>query len=106
MLPLLVSVPHAGLWIPPEVEPICALTPEEIATDGDGGAAEIYAFEAEVGAFVTTGVARAIVDMNRSRGNRKADGVVKTHTSYNWAARSATGSSASPAASPARRPLR
>ncbi|MCY4663145.1 MAG: N-formylglutamate amidohydrolase [Acidimicrobiaceae bacterium] len=83
MLPLLVSVPHAGLWIPPEVEPICALTPEEVATDGDGGAAEIYAFEAEVGAFVTTGVARAIVDMNRSRGNRKADGVVKTHTSYN-----------------------
>ena len=83
MLPLVVSVPHAGLWIPPEFEPICALTPAEVATDGDGGANEIYAFEAEVGAFVTTEVARAIVDMNRSRDNRKADGVVKTHTCFN-----------------------
>ena len=38
MLPLVVSVPHAGLWIPPEFEPICALTLAEVASDGDGGA--------------------------------------------------------------------
>lgn len=82
-LPLVVSVPHAGEWIPPEVRANCALAPAEIAADSDGGAAEIYALEAEVGAFVTTEVARAVVDMNRSRADRGADGVVKTHTSYN-----------------------
>ena len=83
MLPLLVSVPHAGLRVPSEVERLCALTPAEIAEDGDGGAAEIYAIEDEVGAFVTTDVARAVVDMNRSRDDIRSDGVVKTHTCWN-----------------------
>ena len=82
-LPLVVSVPHAGLRVPTEVAPVCALTPEEVAADGDGGAAEIYSISAEVGAFVTTDVARAIVDMNRARDDRRADGVVKTHTCWN-----------------------
>ena len=81
-LPLLVSVPHAGLRVPAEVESVCALSPAEIEADSDGGADEIYAFEAEVGAFVTTDVARAVVDMNRARDDRRLDGVVKTHSSY------------------------
>ena len=81
-LPLLVSVPHAGLRVPAEVESLCALSPAEVAADSDGGAGEIYAIEAEVGAFVTTDIARAVVDMNRARDNRRGDGVVKTHTSY------------------------
>ena len=85
MLPLVVSVPHAGLRIPPEVEPLCALTTPEVAADGDGGAAEIYAIDAEVAAFVTTDVARAVVDMNRARDDRRPDGVVKTHTCWNIA---------------------
>ena len=82
-LPLVVSVPHAGLRVPTEVASVCALTPEEVADDGDGGAAEIYAISAEVGAFVTTDVARAVVDMNRARDDRRPDGVVKTHTCWN-----------------------
>ena len=82
-LPLLVSVPHAGLRVPAEVEAQCALTPQEVAADGDGGAAEIYAISEHVGAFVTTDVARAIVDMNRSRNDIRLDGVVKTHTCWN-----------------------
>ena len=82
-LPLVVSVPHAGLRVPTGVAPVCALAPEEVAADGDGGAAEIYAISDEVGAFVTTDVARAIVDMNRARHDRRADGVVKTHTCWN-----------------------
>ena len=81
-LPLLVSVPHAGLRVPAEVESVCTLSPAEIAADSDGGAYEIYAIEAEVGAFVTTDVARAVVDMNRARDDRRLDGVVKTHSSY------------------------
>ena len=82
-LPLLLSVPHAGLWVPPEAQPFCVLQEREIAEDGDEGAAQIYSFETEVAAFVTTNVARAIVDVNRAEDDRRADGVVKTHTCWN-----------------------
>ncbi len=82
-LPLLLSVPHAGLKIPPEVENLCVLTKKEIIEDGDDGAAEIYLpLENEVSALVTTVVARAIVDMNRAEDDRGKDGVIKTHTCW------------------------
>ncbi len=82
-LPILVSVPHAGLRIPEEVERLCRLTPAQIVEDGDEGAAEVYAICDEVQAFVTTDVARAIVDLNREETDRRPDGVVKTHTVTN-----------------------
>jgi formiminoglutamase len=82
-LPLLLSVPHAGLRVPPEVESNCILTPAQIAADGDEGAAEIYALEGHAERFVTTDVARAIVDLNRAEDDRRADGVIKTHTCWN-----------------------
>lgn len=81
-LPIIVSVPHAGLRVPSEVASLCALSPAEIEADSDGGAGEIYSFAAEVGGFATTDVARAVVDLNRARDDRRPDGVVKTHTSY------------------------
>lgn len=81
-LPLLLSVPHAGLSVPGELAGGCLLTAREIAEDGDGGAREIYALEAEVAAFVTTDVARAVLDVNRAPDDRRADGVVKTHTCW------------------------
>jgi N-formylglutamate amidohydrolase len=81
-LPLLLSVPHAGLQVPPEAEPYCILTPQQIIEDGDEGAAEIYALQSEVAAYQTTGVARAIVDLNRAADDRRPDGVVKTHTCW------------------------
>ena len=81
-LPLLVSVPHAGLEVPEEVADLCVLTLQQIVEDGDEGAAEIYAIEDEVEAFVTTSVARAIVDLNRAEDDRGKDGVVKTHTCW------------------------
>ncbi|MHC4144182.1 MAG: N-formylglutamate amidohydrolase [Planctomycetota bacterium] len=79
-LPILISVPHAGLEIPSEVRAYNLLTQKEIIDDGDGGASEIYAVESYVQAYVTTDVARAYVDMNRSENDRTRDGVVKTHT--------------------------
>jgi formiminoglutamase len=79
-LPLLVSVPHAGLRVPDEVDQLCVLSEQEIVEDGDGGAAEIYDLQSVVRRLVTTDVARAIVDVNRPEGDRGADGVVKTHT--------------------------
>jgi formiminoglutamase len=81
-LPLLLSVPHAGLRIPPEVRGRCVLTPEEVVADGDDGAAEIYDLNSEVAAYVATDVARAIVDLNRAEEDRSKDGVVKTHTCW------------------------
>lgn len=81
-LPLLLSVPHAGLTVPPEAASYCCLSPLEIAADGDEGAAEVYDLRKEVAEFVTTDVARAIVDLNRAEDDRRADGVVKTHTCW------------------------
>jgi formiminoglutamase len=79
-LPVLISVPHGGLEIPDEVRDRCVLTAAQVAEDGDEGAAEIYAVERDVRAFVATDIARAVVDLNRAEDDRRADGVVKTHT--------------------------
>ena len=82
-LPLLISVPHAGLAVPEEVVHLNLLDGKQIAEDGDEGAREIYsALESEAAAFVTTDVARAFVDMNRGEEDRGKDGVVKTHTCW------------------------
>jgi N-formylglutamate deformylase len=83
MLPLLLSVPHAGLDVPAEAEPYCILTRDDIIRDGDEGAAEIYDLKSKVAAFQTSSVARAIVDLNRSEDDRRPDGVVKTLTCWN-----------------------
>jgi formiminoglutamase len=82
-LPLLISVPHAGLAVPPEVAGINMLTPQEIAEDGDEGAAEIYSLlKDKVAHFVTADIARAFVDLNRAADDFSRDGVVKTHTCW------------------------
>ena len=79
-LPIAIWVPHAGLEVPPELEERCLLDREEIVADGDGGAREIYAIDGEVAFFLTTAVARVVVDLNRPIDDRGGDGVVKTHT--------------------------
>lgn len=81
-LPILLSVPHAGFDVPPEIEAINLLTHEQIVRDGDEGAGEIYALEEEVGGVVTASIARAFVDVNRAEDDRRRDGVVKTHTCW------------------------
>lgn len=68
--------------MPAEVRPYCALTKPQIVDDSDEGAAEIYDLRDEVTAFVTTDVARAIVDVNRAEDDRRPDGVVKTCTCW------------------------
>ena len=82
-LPLIISVPHAGLTVPQEARDYCVLSPEQILADSDEGAAEIYDLESEVAMYITTDIARAVVDMNRTEDDRGRDGIVKTHTCYN-----------------------
>jgi len=82
-LPLLISVPHAGLTIPDEIKQLNQLTALEIMQDGDEGAREIYAnLENNVAHFVTTEIARAFIDLNRAQDDFHKDGVVKTHTCW------------------------
>lgn len=81
-LPLLLSVPHAGRRIPHEVADSVVLGPADVEADGDVGAARIYDLADKVDAYVTTDVARAVVDMNRGPDDIRKDGVVKTHTCW------------------------
>lgn len=81
-LPILLSVPHAGTDVPEALRPKCLLTHEQIVRDGDEGAREIYALSDHVRHFVTTDVARAVLDMNRAEGDLRRDGIVKTHTCW------------------------
>ena len=82
-LPIILSIPHAGLDVPPEVAHLHDLGADEIAADGDGGAAGIYRpLASHVAHCVTTEVARAFVDMNRAEDDIRKDGVVKTHTCW------------------------
>lgn len=82
-LPLLLSVPHAGWLVPRWLRARCLLDEAQLLADGDVGARRIYALRDRVAAFVTTPVARAVLDMNRAPGDRaRADGVVKTTTCW------------------------
>jgi N-formylglutamate deformylase len=81
-LPFLISVPHAGRKIPEEAVDICMLTAAEIINDSDEGADKIYNIRQLVKYFVTTDIARAIIDLNRAPDDIRTDGVIKTHTCH------------------------
>ena len=63
--PLVVSIPHAGALIPPDIE--ARLTSPWLARkDADWWLPELYAFAADLGAtVVATGVSRTVIDVNR-----------------------------------------
>nr|HID59032.1 N-formylglutamate amidohydrolase [Desulfobacterales bacterium] len=81
--PLLISIPHGGEIVPPEVKEIVGITDRDIFYDGDTLTSEIYDFRNCVSAFIEMPIARAIVDVNRAPDDRppgNRDGVVKTAT--------------------------
>lgn len=80
VLPIILSVPHAGLEIPDTIKNLSILSEDQIRVDGDEGAEEIYAFEELSAFFFKTPIARAFVDLNRPPDDFSLDGVVKTHT--------------------------
>jgi len=77
----LLSVPHAGLEAPPEAEDLLVLDADDLRRDSDQGAAEIYAPLADLAVgLVTTPIARAVLDVNRSARDRRPIGAIKGHT--------------------------
>lgn len=83
VLPVLISVPHAGLAVPPEVTELTILTDRDIIEDVDAGADEIYTpLQDQVAGFLKSTHARAFVDLNRSEDDFRKDGVIKTHTCW------------------------
>jgi len=80
-LPLLISVPHAGLRIPEEAAALCLLSRAELVGDSDEGAAEIYGpLRTRALGLVTTPISRTIVDANRAADDKRPGGVIKTRT--------------------------
>ena len=84
--PLLISVPHDGCHIPPEI--MRRMTPAGIAVpDTDWHVAELYAFARDIGAhFLVANYSRYVVDLNRSSADenlypgRLATGLCPTQT--------------------------
>jgi formiminoglutamase len=83
-MPLLVSVPHGGTVIPPEVAELNRLSEAEILADGDEQSFDLYGpLEGEVRAYHQAEIARPFVDLNRREDDLSRDGVIKTHTCWN-----------------------
>jgi formiminoglutamase len=84
-LAILLSIPHGGSEIPPEVAGRVIATPEEIFDDGDAFTRDIYDLGPRVAHVQSATVARAFVDLNRAEDDRppgNPDGVVKTATCF------------------------
>lgn len=82
-LPLLISVPHGGDVIPPEIETACLLKQTDIVIDGDAWTRTLYDFNGLALEYHDTEIARVAVDLNRCQTDlppANPDGIVKTVT--------------------------
>ncbi|MFW6290117.1 MAG: N-formylglutamate amidohydrolase [Mariniphaga sp.] len=84
--PLLISIPHGGIKIPPEVEGKLKLGVNDLIEDSDAFTRQIYNIDDTARKIICADVLRAIVDPNRPPDDlppANPDGVVKSHTCYN-----------------------
>lgn len=84
-LPVVISVPHGGEVVAPELIDRTLLTKEDIFSDGDPLTRQLYNFRSEVAFLCETPIARATIDLNRpptSVPPENLDGVVKSHTTF------------------------
>ena len=85
MFPVLISIPHGGWKIPPEVKDIVLLSKKDIFDDSDPFTIDIYDIGKKAKKVIKTDIARAFVDPNRAPDDlppKNPDGVVKTKTCY------------------------
>jgi len=83
--PVLLSIPHGGDRIPPEVADQVVLSERDLLADGDAFTRDIYGIRDEVAVVVDTSIARAFIDLNRVADDLppgNPDGVVKSHTCH------------------------
>jgi N-formylglutamate deformylase len=81
--PFLVSVPHGGDCIPPEIRGRIRLCADEIAFHSDPCTRRLFNFGKRISCFVDSSIARAIIDLNRAPYDRppaNPDGVIKVMT--------------------------
>ncbi len=81
--PVLLSIPHGGTEIPPEIVERVCITPKDQFEDGDALTRTIYGVKDNVLACVEGKIARAFIDLNRDVNDRppkNPDGVVKSMT--------------------------
>jgi N-formylglutamate amidohydrolase len=81
--PFLISIPHGGVSVPPEVRGLVNLSREEVAFNSDPHTRLLYGFDKAVEALVDFNVSRVFVDTNRAPYDyppRAQDGVVKVIT--------------------------
>ncbi|MBM1001822.1 MAG: N-formylglutamate amidohydrolase [Desulfofustis sp. PB-SRB1] len=82
-LPIIISVPHGGETIAPELADHTLLSRKDIFSDGDPLTRSLYDFRKEVLYYIETPIARAVVDLNRppnSMPPKHRDGIIKSHT--------------------------
>jgi formiminoglutamase len=85
-LPILVSIPHGGWQVAPEIADIWALAERDAFHDGDPFTARIFDFGDRVEAQLVMEYYRAVIDLNRREDDiapGNPDGVVKSQTCYN-----------------------
>ena len=81
-LPVLLSIPHGGTRIPPEVRDKIALSSNAVFNSGAAFTKELYNLKTQVAHVVTTDISSLFVDVNRDPGERPPkypNGVVKSH---------------------------
>lgn len=84
-LPILISIPHGGYKIPDEINNRISIKESDLFDDSDPYTIEIYNLGDKVSEVITTDIARAFVDLNRSPDDRppkNTDGIVKSVTCY------------------------
>ncbi len=84
--PILVSIPHGGRNVAPEIGDRWALSARDALHDGDPFTDLIYDFEDRARAQIVMQYYRAVVDVNRAPDDiapENPDGVIKSHTCWN-----------------------
>ena len=84
-LPILLSIPHGGTKRPKELEDHLCITNKDQFDDSDPFVIEIYNLENKVERVISSEIARAYIDLNRSPQDlppQNSDGLIKSTTCY------------------------